>query len=133
MEKVVVDTSIAVKWFIEEDGSDKAIKILQQHQQGKIILIAPDILLLELINALYYKKLQQQDINTALKLIYKLELQFISLSLLLITQASKITSRFQIASYDSLFIVVAKELDCFLITADRKHHRKEIYKKIKYL
>ena len=133
MEKVVVDTSIAVKWFIEEDGSDKAIKILQQHQQGKIILIAPDILLLELINALYYKKLQQQDINTALKLIYKLELQFISLSLLLITQASKITSRFQIASYVSLFIVVAKELDCFLITADRKHHRKEIYKKIKYL
>lgn len=41
MSKVVVDASIALKWVLVEENSDKAIKLLNQWEQEGIELIAP--------------------------------------------------------------------------------------------
>jgi len=54
MEKVVVDTSVIVKWFIEEPKSKDALELLDLHKKNKISLLVPEIIIVELLNALYY-------------------------------------------------------------------------------
>ncbi|MGC8578222.1 MAG: hypothetical protein ACP5M7_09575 [Thermoproteota archaeon] len=70
MPTVVVDASVVVKWFVEEENSDKAIKIRDKYIEGEIKLIAPEIITFEVLNALYYKKLfsesEMKEISEAL-------------------------------------------------------------------
>jgi predicted nucleic acid-binding protein len=54
----VVDASLAVKWFAREPGSDAAAALLA----GRQALAAPDIMPLEVANALW-KKVQRHDVE----------------------------------------------------------------------
>ena len=49
--KLVVDASVAVKWFVEEEGSDSAHGLLESRlgQMGLLELIAPEFLLVEVV------------------------------------------------------------------------------------
>lgn len=71
MQEVVVDASVIVKWFVEEESSDKAIIVRDKYIDGEIKLIAPEILPFEVLNALYYKKLfskeELEEISEALE------------------------------------------------------------------
>ena len=50
---VVVDASLAVKWLVEEDDSDKAHAVLQSWVAQDIARIAPHLLPFEVANALH--------------------------------------------------------------------------------
>ena len=50
---VVVDASLAVKWLVEEDDSDKAHAMLQSWDAQDITRIAPYLLPFEVANVLY--------------------------------------------------------------------------------
>ena len=54
---MVVDSSIIVKWFVEEEGSDKSVKLRDRYIEGEIKLITPELMIFETLNALYYKRL----------------------------------------------------------------------------
>lgn len=57
MPDVVVDASIAVKWVIEEDGSEDARTLLQSWLTSGIQPVAPSWLTCEIANILYRKAL----------------------------------------------------------------------------
>ena len=59
--EVVVDASVIVKWFVEEEGSNKSLKLRDQYIEGSIRIIAPELMVFEALNALYYKKLFSED------------------------------------------------------------------------
>ena len=40
--EVVVDASVIVKWFVEEEGSDKSLKLRDRYIEGEIRIIAPN-------------------------------------------------------------------------------------------
>lgn len=44
MENVVVDSSVAVKWFVVEPHSDDARKVLDGYKAGGLNLLAPDLI-----------------------------------------------------------------------------------------
>ena len=44
---VVIDASVALKWFVEEQGTDQAAALLA----GNDLLIAPDLIVAEVANA----------------------------------------------------------------------------------
>jgi len=54
MEKVVVDASVVVKWYINEDYSENARELRNMYINGQIELIAPELLPYEVLNALKY-------------------------------------------------------------------------------
>ncbi|MEM4576697.1 MAG: type II toxin-antitoxin system VapC family toxin [Candidatus Nezhaarchaeales archaeon] len=54
---VVVDASVLVKWFVIEEGSEEALEIRDKYVSGEVRLIAPELLIFEVLNALYYKRL----------------------------------------------------------------------------
>lgn len=56
-EKIVVDASIIVKWFVDEEGSKEALKIRRKYVEGEAEILAPDLILFEALNALRYKDL----------------------------------------------------------------------------
>ena len=55
---VVVDASLAVKWLVEEDDSDKARAALQSWVAEDITRIAPYLLPFEVTNALHRRVLR---------------------------------------------------------------------------
>ena len=52
IETLVVDSSVAVKWYLEEEGSDRAESLLRRNAR----LLAPDLLLPELGNVLWKRR-----------------------------------------------------------------------------
>jgi predicted nucleic acid-binding protein len=50
MDKVVVDSSVAIKWFVVEPYSVEAHYILEAYQAGTLTLLAPDLLYAEVGN-----------------------------------------------------------------------------------
>jgi len=58
---VVVDAGIIVKWFVEEEGSDKSLKLRDRYIEGEIRIIAPELMIFETLNALYYKRLFSEE------------------------------------------------------------------------
>ena len=125
MDKIIVDTSVLIKWFTDEPGSTDAQKILKQQQNSKIQIILPDIVLLELVNALYWaKKFTYEHILIVLEAMSKIKIIYKGLNNSLLPAASLLMIRYKIQSYDALFIALAEVEKCPLITVDRKHHRK---------
>lgn len=134
MEKIVLDTSVAVKWFVEEKDSEKAVEILENYKDGRLEIIAPEIITLELVNALFFGAgFKGQVLKKALSAFYALGLSFVPLSKSLVLGAQEYMEGFKIAIYDALFIYLAEKGKIPLVTADEKHHAKKFSKRIKYL
>ncbi|MEM4766042.1 MAG: type II toxin-antitoxin system VapC family toxin, partial [Nitrososphaerota archaeon] len=68
-EKILVlDASVAVKWFNVEPLREKALIIRDRYVNGEIELIAPDLLYYEVANALRYNpRFGIEEVKSALK------------------------------------------------------------------
>ena len=66
-EVLVIDASIAVKWFNKEEYSDVADKLKNMHVRGEVVLVAPVLLLFEVANALRYNPdFESEDVEDAI-------------------------------------------------------------------
>ena len=124
---VVVDTSLVVKWLINEEDFVQARTLAREWANNGIRVAAPHLLLAELTNTLHRRVVD--DHMTLLESISLVE------SLLsgglelhddprLHRRALEIASHLnQGASYDSLFLALTESLDCELWTADGRFYR----------
>lgn len=134
MEKIIIDTSIAVKWYTQEEATQQARNLLDDYIANRLEIVAPDIIGLELANALYFGAgFKTPLMERTLRDFYSLQLSYVFLSEMIVQEAAKYMEKFHLAIYDALFIAVAEEEKIPLITADKKHHKKEFSKYIKYL
>ena len=121
MSAVVVDASIIVKWFVEEEGSNEAIKIRDEYINGDVKLIAPELINFEVLNALHYKGLFSEDelkrISEALDA-FSIELH--SLRGEYATRTIEVAYKNNITVYDAAYISLAIMKNTHLYTADRK-------------
>lgn len=119
--KIVVDASVIVKWFVDEDGSDKALRIRDEYIERKINIIVPQLVMFETLNALRYKGLfseaELMNISEALDA-YSFELVSLTGEYAKLTIESAI--RNNITVYDSAYVVLAKQNGARLYTADKK-------------
>src|SRR5437867_12527076 len=56
MTKLVVDASVAIKWFLPEPLSLEARRILDDYQAGTLSLLAPDLINAEVGNIVWKKQ-----------------------------------------------------------------------------
>lgn len=119
-QEKVIDASVIVKWFLNEKDSDKARIIRSQLEKGKISIIAPELLFLEILNSLRYNKVKEQNIFVANKILFEAGFEIVRLNEEIMLKTIENSVRHNITLYDALYVTLAQVRGTFLITADSK-------------
>ena len=134
--KVVVDTSVLVKWLnqTDEKNIDKADQIMKSALEGDIQLLAPELAKYELGNVLLKgKQLNPQEANISSRTTYSLPINFIPESEDLAKDTYTLAFDLGITYYDASFMSLAKQNDAILVTENIKHQGKSRDIKVKSL
>jgi len=118
---IILDASVVVKWFSEEEYTEKALEIRERIRRGEERVIVPDLLLYELANALNYNpNFNVNDVSDALKSIFDMDLDIVTPLPEIINLAITIAFEYTTTVYDAFYIALAKDLRFSFITADAR-------------
>jgi len=115
---LVVDASIATKWFVEEDGREQALQILELADRQ-----APDLIVAEVANVLWKKALRGQVTDAQARAICGALPRYFDIlhpSAALIESAMAIALALRHPVYDCLYLACAVRVEGRLVTADRR-------------
>jgi len=120
---LAVDASVVVKWLLPELGHESAMEILAAYQEGLIDLVAPYLVVSEVGNVIG-KRQRRGELSEA-QAQYCFEYFLRNLPILLDSEPASLSAlRLGMAHrhpyYDCLYLALALENRCDLITADRK-------------
>src|SRR5438128_2606920 len=119
--KLVLDSSVGVKWVMIEILTDKARLLRDDFRNGVIALLAPDFFPLEVLHALT-KAERQKRINATEASTFWLDLMttcsILLPALALAPRACAIATKARIGVYDCLYVALAEQEKCELATAD---------------
>jgi len=123
---VVVDASIALKWFIDEEDSEKAFDLLEEWKTQGTLMLAPVLIVYEITNILY-QNVRKGNIlkDEAAKSLRRLLItgmkfdsgQYSTIGVRAIELAQQYTLK---ASYDAYYLALAEHEECELWTADTR-------------
>lgn len=118
-ESLVVDSSVAAKWYVPEPDSALAERVAAAHR-----LLAPDFLVVELGNILWKKVerslMARSDVDEIVAGFVEREpIRFYRASIL-IRAAVEIASTYHRSVYDSLYVALAVYEDTVMVTADER-------------
>lgn len=121
MMEIVLDTSVAIKWYLPEQGTDKAAIIQDRLENSEWIVYAPDFLMLELANVLWKRRQEigESDALDTLQDAISSGIEFVRTDHLT-PVAYQIARQSGRTVYDSLYVALARERNCDLITADER-------------
>lgn len=118
---VVLDASIVIKWFHEEAGTDKAVKIQEQIARGEIRAIVPPLLFYEVANVLTLKAGSNiEEVISAHQVLENLPLQVVEVIHTTLEEAIRLASQHKLSVYDAVYVALAILSGAILITADEK-------------
>jgi predicted nucleic acid-binding protein len=114
---LIIDASVAAKWFFEEEGSSQAAKLREQD------LAAPDFILLEVHHAMWKRLIRRETETLAVARVQPILRTAISRlvpSEALAGTAGELSLAHSLAIYDCLYLALAKETNGRVITADQR-------------
>lgn len=120
MTTLVVDSSVLPKWWFNEVHRDEALLLLGRD----ITLLAPDILVPELLNMLVQKRRRgasEEVVSRALDEIPTLPVA-LRPSARLGRAAVDLAGQYHPSAYDCLYAALALAEDCPVVTADRRFY-----------
>lgn len=116
---IVIDASVAAKWFFQEEHSMAALNLLDNHFE----LNVPDSFFLE-INSLLCKRTRRRELSVSEALVMDEEIRSIPIqsypSAALREKAFEIALETRSSIYDCLYLALAEALNSNMVTADRK-------------
>jgi predicted nucleic acid-binding protein len=119
--KYVLDSNIALKWVLPEADSDKARRQRGEFQNQIHDLLAPDVFPIEVAHGLARAErrgvIVQGEADRLLTNVLSTPPQFLPY-LLLLKRALEIASPARIGVYDCLYVALAEQEGCNLLTAD---------------
>ena len=115
---LIVDASIAVKWLLDEEGSENARKAVQGYD-----LAAPAFLQLEIFHVVWRRtrrgEVTSAQLRDALPALTRIIANF-EPDGSLVAKAADIAVAHALAIYDCLYLALALQYEAPLITADQK-------------
>lgn len=125
MKNLVVDSGISVKWVIQEDDSDVAQLILDEYRNGRLTLLAPNLIYAEFGNIVWKKQVFQnldpRDAEAAIRNFKTIDFVLISNSAIF-DDAYEIAVKYKRSFYDSLYLALSVRENCEFVTADERFY-----------
>lgn len=120
----VFDASVIIKWFIKEEGSDRADKYLQAYEDRQFSIFVPALLFYELGNILLVKKATAKQVDQIIQYLDALNLTKMDIGHESFRKVFQNADELQITYYDASYLTLMQEESCEFITADRKLYEK---------
>jgi predicted nucleic acid-binding protein len=117
--KAVVDASVAIKWFIPEGDHEKALRL----RQARFALVAPDLMKVEVANALWKKRRQGEIDDGVCEAILT---EMLSGAVRYVPDGDLFEAAFRMSCdidhpvYDCLYLALARAERGKLVTADAR-------------
>jgi predicted nucleic acid-binding protein len=121
--ELVVDSSVAIKWFVTEPLKAQADRLLNDFDSGRLRFLAPSLIYAEIGN-IVWKKQTQGDLDAAaataiLDACLTLKLETTPIEALL-RNAHPIAVAHRRTLYDSLYVALSVQRGCRFVTADER-------------
>ncbi len=126
MKKYVIDASVAVKWYSQEEEGDltKADNLLQLHVDGFCEFMAPALIVYELANALRFNpNLGVEEVRRAIRSFFALEV-VLEEPARHMDAAIELAYTLSVTVYDAIYLALSQTTGIPLITADYKFFAK---------
>ncbi len=121
LPEVVVDASVVCKWFVPETGSDRALALRDAHAEGRIRIIAPDVLCYEFANALrHHPGMSAHRLRAEVRFFFDLQVGLVPPSSAILGLASELAFREKLTIYDAVYAILAEAHSCSLVTEDSR-------------
>ena len=125
----ILDTSVVIKWYVEEKGSDIAERMLDDYKIGNLSIVEPDLLIYEFVNVLRYNKnFSKDERKRCIINLFNLDLYLVTPYIGLVESAKEIAEEKDVSVYDAIYISLADITGFEFVTADEK-----LYNKVKDL
>jgi len=119
MGLAVMDASVAVKWFLEEEYSDKAVRLQSDFFEGIVSLRVPSILPYEVLNALQHsRRFRGRDLLEAARDVDRSGFSVIPLFGEYMERTVEIAARLGCTVYDASYLALGAIEECVVFTAD---------------
>lgn len=118
--RIILDTSVVLKWFVDEEGSDTAREYLQDFLAGKYQILLPTLLYYELGNACLQNSIPADEIGKIMILLQKLAFEVEDIGYAAFRKIYQNASEYNLSFYDASYVTLMQKYDCALITADKK-------------
>jgi predicted nucleic acid-binding protein len=122
----VLDCSVAAKWVLPEPGSALALGLFEQYASREVLLIAPDILLAEFASLVAKrnrrKQISAEQAHEAFSLMTRCAPRLYDTRPRL-SRALDLSLQRQLSLWDCVYLALALEHDCPVLTADLRLFR----------
>lgn len=122
MSRLVVDSSVAIKWFVSEDDSEDALRLRDRHR-----LVAPDLLIAECVNA-FWKMARRGEMTAEEAVLACQGLRLTDVTLTEMMDLSVLAGTMAIAidhpAYDCFFLALGAAEGLPYVTSDLSFARK---------
>ena len=117
----VIDASVALKWFVSEEGCEKAVSLREKQISGEADFAAPDLLLYEVAHVLVAKKhFDVSEAQDAIGCVLDVVADVVALDRALMDNAIQLARQFGLSVYDACYAALASKQDAVLVTDDRE-------------
>jgi len=124
MDDLVIDSGVAVKWYVLEQYSAEARRIFAEYRNGKLTLLEPDFIYAEFGNIMWKKQaFQGFDPLDAANIVDEFRTS-VTLTLTstkeLLDDAYRLAVTHKRTVYDMLYLALSLRAGCQFVTADEK-------------
>ncbi len=119
--QIVIDSSVAVKWFSEEEKTTEALALRNAHVEKRTTILTTPLLTCEVANALRYKPdFNLERFTRAMNYLLKLHLHETAADERLLSRSGEIAFKSGVTIYDAIPVALAVLTKTTCITADRE-------------
>ena len=122
-DTMVVDCSVAAKWVLPEPDRGSAMRLFKSWESGEVTLIAPDLLLAEFASLLAKRSRRKQlsvgQAAQAFQLMRRSAPRLYDMRPRL-ALALEVSLQNHLSLWDGVYVALALEHECPLVTADRR-------------